>query len=162
MQPCSLEQPLSFMKDSPDLLTAAQTFFSVTSVPIALDCTGPRGSGWRVKGTRWRTALFSYKGNPLFTALPTVSFGSPALRFVPGTVPLKANEGGRRWGLGTGGDGQSQEKRERVVKGQHNRCKGRTAFFIILFFFYVFSKPLLASKLSMQWVCSDVEELQIT
>lgn len=100
----SLKQPLSFLKDSPDILNAALTFVSVPSVSLALDCTSPRGSGQRVKGTCWRTALCSYKGNPLFTALPTVSFGSLALCFVPGTVPLSASEWGRRWGLGTGGE----------------------------------------------------------
>lgn len=106
----------------------------------------------RVKGTCWRTALCSYKGNPHSPTLPTVSFGSPVLRFVPGTVPLTASWG-EVLGVGNGGErvGVRGRKRVHVVKGRTlDWCKGRTACFSAYFIF---------GQQTEDAVCFDVEEV---
>lgn len=132
MQPCCLKQPLSFMKGSPDLLSAALTFLSVPSVPLTLDCTGPRGSG-----SEWR----AHAGEML--CAPTRATPSSQLSplFLLAHRPCALSQGLYHWELanrgGTGGwergeTNRVRRKRERVVKGHHNICKGRTAFFIIL------------------------------
>lgn len=138
---CCPKCPLSFIKGSADLLTAGLTFLSLS---LCSSLSGPccsQGILRRAKCTCWRTDLCSYKGNPHSPTLPTVSFDSLVLCFVPGTVPLTAS-----WGevLGVGNSGECVRvrgwKRVHVVKWRHSRLVQRKncLFHLLLFLWFHF------------------------